>query len=144
MTSSAPHLLEVVGSGEDQSYRVVCPGNGKDCESWAECGKDHPCDCGPHPHGSDCPLICDENHSLECDEWLWRDGMLHGEFHQHVGSMVCVEMAGCWMPDWTIEFDQIDHDFAPGLYEFDYEEPDPDDGGVLYILAMRSAGGDAQ
>jgi hypothetical protein len=130
------HLIEVTG---DQSYRVICPDGGKDCECWSECGLSHFCDCGPHPHGEDCELDCDEDHALECDEWLWRDGMLHGEFHQYVGSMVCIKDTGCWLPEWTIEFDQVNPDFASGLYEFDYDEPDPDEGGLLYIVAMRPA-----
>lgn len=133
------HLLQVVGTGGDQRYRVICPEDGKHCECWSECSQSHLCDCGPHPHEKDCDPDCDiEDHALECDEWLWRDGMLHGEFHQYVGSMVCIKDTGCWMPEWTIEFDQVKPSFAPGLYEFDYDEPDPDEGGLLYILKTRA------
>lgn len=132
------HLIEVTGDDYGRQYQIVCPDGGKDCTCWIECPQDHPCDCGIHPHDADCPLLCDENHALDCDEWLWRDGMLHGVYHQHVGSMICIKDAGCWMPSWEIEFDQRE-DWAPGLYEFDYEDPDADDGGCLYILAMRPA-----
>jgi hypothetical protein len=135
---SGQHVMEVTRTGDDQRYRVICPDNGKNCESWQECDQTHPCDCGPHPHDPDCKghlteAGCDEDDSLDCDEWLWRDGMMHGEFHQYVGSMVCVEAGGCWMPDWDIEFDQINHEVPPGIYSFTYEEPDPDEGGLLYI-----------
>lgn len=132
------HLIEVTGTGDDQSYRVVCPDGGENCECWAECQQSHPCDVGPHPHDKDCEPDCDgEDHALECDEWLWRDGMMHGEFHQYVGSFLCIQDSGCWMTDWIIEFDEINPNFTPGLYEFDYDETDPDDPGLLYILGMR-------
>lgn len=133
--------MEVAGGGDDQRYSIVCPDDGKNCECWIECPEDHPCDCGSseHEHDKLCDADCDENHALDCDEWVWRDGMLHGQFHQHIGSMLCIKDSGCWMPSWTIEFDQINHNFEPGLYEFDFEDPDPDDDGLLYILAMRPA-----
>lgn len=130
----------VIGTGDDTRYRVVCPDDGKRCESWVECGKTHRCDCGSPEHDHDdehCDPNCQGDHALDCDEWIWRDGMLHGEFHQYVGSMVCVQAPGCWMPHWDIEFDQVRPSFAPGLYVFDYETPDPDEWSVLYILAMR-------
>lgn len=137
-TTTSTHLMQVIGTGADQRCRVICPDGGVNCECWVECGETHRCDCGSteHEHSEDCDPDCDEDHALDCDEWLWRDGMLHGDFHQYVGSMVCVKGSGCWMPDWEIEFDQVE-DLVPGLYEFDYEEPDTDDAGLLYVLAMR-------
>lgn len=83
---SGAHLIEVTGTGDDQTYRVVCPDGGKDCECWAE---------------------CDEDHALECDEWVWRDGLLHGEFHRYIGSVLCIQELGCWMPSWDIEFAEV-------------------------------------
>lgn len=136
---SDKHLIEVTKDDvERRFYRIICPGGGANCECWSECGQEHRCDCGPHNCDNDCDSGCEGDHALECDEWLWRDGMLHGDFHQHVGSMVCVRTPGCWMTDWAIEFDEVSPVFAPGLYEFDYDEPDPDEGGLLYITAMRA------
>lgn len=134
------HLIEVTGDDpDDRRYRVICPDGGKNCECWTECQESHPCDCGPHPHDSDCPALCDEDHSLECDEWLWRDGMMHGTFHQYVGSLLCIKDSGCWMPQWDIEFDQINYRelYPPGIYDFSYEQPDPDDFACPYILSMQ-------
>lgn len=133
------HLIEVsVDDVERRTCRIICPDSGKNCENWAECGKDHRCDCGdPHEHEKDCDADCAEDHALDCDEWVWRDGMLHGEYHRQVGSYLCIQETGCWMPDWEIEFDQVNPEFAPGLYEFDYNEPDIDDASLLYITAMR-------
>lgn len=132
------HRMQVLGTGDDQRYRVICPDGGKNCECWVECQQTHRCDAGPHPHAAECEPGCDEDHAQECDEWLWRDGVLHGDFHQYVGGLVCVKDIGCWMPDWDIEFDRRE-DWPPGLYEFDYESPDDDMGGLLYIVTMRAA-----
>lgn len=135
------HRIEVTGEDEDdRHYRIICPDGGANCECWVECQASHPCNCGPHPHDKDCPPICDEDHSLECTEWLDReDGEMHGEVHQWVAGMICIRDTGCWMPEWDIEFDQIGYRslYPPGVYEFDYEDPDDDMGGCLYVLTMR-------
>jgi hypothetical protein len=131
------HRIQVIGTGEDRRYKIVCPDNGANCECWEECGEVHRCDCGPHPHDDSCDPGCEEDHALYCDEWLWDEHDLHGEEHKYVGGMVCVRGSGCWMPEWGIEFDRRE-DWPPGLYEFDYEDPDDDMGGLLYIVAMRA------
>lgn len=134
------HLIEVTGTGEDQTFRVVCPDGGKSCESCVECDKEHRCDCGPHPHGADCDEDCDDDHALECDEWLYRDGMMHGEHHLYAGGLICVrETETCWMREWDIELADRDIDYAPGLYEFDYDQDSAyyDGGDTLDVTAMR-------
>ena len=136
--SSGGHRMQVIGAGDDRRYRIICPDDGQNCECWIECQEAHQCNCGPHPHdAADCEPACDEDHSLECDEWIWNDEELHGQEHRYVSGMLCIRDSGCWMPQWEIEFDQVRPCFAPGLYEFDYEDPDDDMGGCLYILAMR-------
>lgn len=135
------HLIEVTSVGDEFDYRVVCPDSGKNCECWQECAEEHRCDCGPHPHDDQCEPGCTEDHALDCDEWMWNGGDLHGEEHQFISGMVCVKAPGCWMPMRDIEFDHL-HDWRPGLYEFDYEEPDEDTGGCLYVVAMRPFIGD--
>lgn len=133
------HLIEVSGPDGDRRYRIICPDNGQNCECWVECQESHRCDCeGPHDHDQWCDPDCDEDHALDCDEWLWRDGVMHGEHHQWIGSLLCIRDSGCWMPSWEIEFDQVRPNFAPGLYEFDYDAPDPDEGGCLYITEMHA------
>lgn len=138
--SSGDHRMQVIGTGDDQRYRVICPDGGKNCECWIECQESHPCNCGPHPHDEGCQPDCDEDHSLECDEWLWNDEELHGQEHRSISGMLCIRDEGCWMPQWDIEFDQINHRdlYPPGLYKFDYEDPDDDMGGILLIVTMEA------
>lgn len=130
------HLIEITGRGDDFNCRVICPDGGKNCECWVECDEEHRCDCGPHPHDDQCESGCTEDHALDCDEWIWNESDLHGEAHQYISGMVCVNAPGCWMQQWEIEFDRRE-DWPTGLYEFDYEEPDDDMGGCLYVVAMR-------
>lgn len=136
------HLIEVTGTGDDQSFRIICPDDGKNCQSWVECDKDHHCDCGLHPHERDCEDSCTDDHSLECNDWVYRDGMMHGEFHQYAGDVISVRGSGCWMPDWDIEFADPAIEYAPGLYDFDFDQDSAYscDGGIgstLDITAMR-------
>lgn len=137
------HHIQVTGDEDDRQYRIICPDGGANCECWVECQQTHRCNCGGE-HGHDdgllCPSDCDEDHSTECTEWLDRDdGELHGEEHRWVAGMICIRDTGCWMPEWDIEFDQINYRslYPPGVYEFDYEDPDDDMGGCLYVLTMR-------
>ncbi|CAA0129303.1 Uncharacterised protein [Mycolicibacterium vanbaalenii] len=132
------HRLQAIGIGDDRRWRIICPDGGQNCECWIECQEAHPCNCGPHPHDQHCAPDCDEDHSLECDEWLWNDEELHGQEHRYVSDMLCIRDSGCWMPHWGIEFDNP-QSLPPGVYDFDYEDPDDDMGGTLYIVAMRPA-----
>lgn len=116
------HLIEVVGTGDDQTYRIVCPDGGKNCQSAVECTKEHRCDCGPHPHDDKCDEGCAVDHAEECDEWLYRnDGLMHGEHHLYAGGVICVHDSACWMSEWDIEFTGPEVEYTPGLYEFDYD-----------------------